>query len=471
MAWSGGLGGAAFLIAAGMADRCLPQVGRDERPRATVAEIAAAYSAKVLASGVFVAGRRPESVASQELGFLPQLKYKIDREAETVTAWVYPRFKKTAVYRPGLGVALAHDGDIAALKRQARPSLIPDLSHLAAEPWPTGDAPSGRRRPAGIDEDGLAQAVERMCAEVNRFWLRRTRAVIVLYDGEIVAERYAEGFGPETRLPGWSMTKSVLHALVGIAVRDGRLAVDDKAAGPRWRTEGDARAAITIDTMLRMSSGLAFNEYGTLPPSDLVRMLFASPDAAGYAAELPLAHRPDTVWAYASGTSNILSRVLRRAYGDEAYYALPYRELFSKVGMRRAIIEADASGTLVCSSFMFATARDYARFGLLYASDGVWRGERILPEGWTKYARTATPTAPEGEYGAHWWLPSDSERAEAQKRGLPLPDDTFNASGFEGQKIVVIPSRKLVVVRLGLAYFSSFPIYDHVCDVLNALPE
>ncbi|MBN1345623.1 MAG: serine hydrolase [Phycisphaerae bacterium] len=454
----------------GIASPCFSRKVRDGDSRVTVAEVGAGYCAKVLASAVFVAGRRPESVVSQELGFLPFVKYEVDREGQTVTAWLSSKCKKTAVYRAGLGVALSHDGDIEALKRQARPNLIPDLQHLAAERWPMGDGATGNPRPAGIDVPKLMAAVDRMFSEPNPFWMRRTRAVLVVYDGEIIAERYADGFGPGQRLPAWSMTKSVLHALYGIAVRQGKITVRDKAPVASWSKDGDPRSAITIDMMMRMSSGLAFRELDVLPPSDLVRMLFVSPDSAAYAARLPLAHPVDTEWAYASGTSNILSRVLREAYGDEAYYALPYQELFSKVGMRDSMIEADAAGTLVCSSFMFATARDFARFGLLYMNDGVWRGERILPEGWAEYGRTVTPTSAEGEYGAHWWLPSHQERARAKARGVPLPEDTFNASGFEGQKIVVIPSRRVVIVRLGLAYFSSYPIYDHVCDVLEALP-
>ncbi len=464
------LSGAAILaMALSLSNPSLSQEVEQRRPRAPLSKLAAAYGAKLLATGLFVEGRTPESVASEELGFLPCLKYDVDRQAQTVTAWVFPNRKKTAVYRAGLGVALAHEGDVDALKRQARPGLIPDLSHLASEPWPVGDAPPGKPRPAGIDEAKLAAAVDRMFAEPNPLWKRRTRAVIVVYDGQIVAERYATGIGPEQRLPGWSMTKSVLHALYGIAVLQGRLSVTDKVPVPLWQKPDDPRSAITIDMMLRMSSGLAFNEFGKLPPSDLVRMLFVSPDAAAYAAREPLAHPVDTVWAYASGTSNVLSWVLRQTYGDDAYYALPYQELFSRIGMRSAIIEADASGTFVGSSFGFATARDFARFGLLYMNDGVWRGTRILPEGWTTYARTPTLTDPERQYGAHWWLPDPKDRARAAARGVPLPEDTFNASGFEGQKIVVIPSRKLVLVRLGLAYFTDYQIYDHVCDVLEAL--
>ncbi len=459
-----------LIATLGMAAPCLAQGATDRRPRARIADVCAAYGAKRLASGIFVAGRTPESVASEELGLLPFLRYEVNRQDKTVTAWVFPKRRKTAVYREGLGVALAHDGDIEALKRQARPNLIPDLSHLAAKPWPVGDAPSGNPLPAGLDEDKLAAAVNGMFAEPNPLWKRRTRAVIVLYDGEIVAERYAKGFGPAQRLPAWSMTKSILHALYGIAVRQGRLSVSDKASVPLWQKDGDARSAITVDMLLRMSSGLAFGEYKILPPSDLVRMLFLNPDAADYASRLPLVHPVDTVWAYASGTSNILSRVLRQAYGDDAYYALPYQELFAKIGMRSATLEADPTGTLVFSSFLFATARDFARFGLLYMNDGVWRQERLLPEGWVEYARTATPTAPQGQYGAHWWRPSLHERTRAKARGVALPDDTFNASGFEGQKIVVIPSRKLVIVRLGLTYFADYPMYDHVCDVLASLP-
>jgi CubicO group peptidase (beta-lactamase class C family) len=435
------------------------------------ADLGSAYSAKLLASGVFVAGRTPESIASQELGFVPRLEYTVDREARTVTAWTAPRHKKTAVYREGLGAALALDGGVEALRQQARPDLIPDLSSLAEELWPMGDAPSGRSRPAGIDEARLTATVDRMFQEPNPWYKRRTRAVIIVYDDEIVAERYAEGFGAEQRFPAWSMSKSVLHALYGIAVRQGKLSVSDPAPIPLWKGQDDPRSAITIDMLLRMSSGLKYNELDFVPPADLTTMLFLRPDAADYAAHAPLAHPPDTVWSYSSGTANILSWILRQAYGDDAYYALPYQELFRKIGMRNAIIEADASGTLVFSSFLFATTRDYARFGLLYLHDGVWQGERILPERWAEYARTPTPAAPRQEYGAHWWLPSVRERSKAQARGVSLPEDMFFAQGFEGQNIFVIPSRKLVIVRLGLAYFAANPPHDFVLDILQALPQ
>ncbi|HDP34386.1 MAG TPA: class C beta-lactamase-related serine hydrolase, partial [Candidatus Hydrogenedentes bacterium] len=187
-----------------------------------------------------------------------------------------------------------------------------------------------------------------------------------------------------------------------------------------------------------------------------------------YAMDMPLLNQPDTTWVYSSGNTVMLSLILRQAYGDDAYYRLPHKELFGKIGMNNTILEADPSGTLVGGAFVYATARDYARFGLLYLHGGVWQGERILPRGWVKYGRTATARK---KYGAHWWLPSAGARNEAKDRGRPLPNDMFFAWGFEGQAIVVIPSRDLVVVRLGLAYFRNIPPFDYVSDILAAIPE
>lgn len=430
-------------------------------------DVFAAYGAKLLASGVFVAGRTPESIAEQELAILLPLKYEVDRENKTVTAWIFPKHRKTAVYREGLGVALAHDGDIERLRLQARPDLALNRDATAQLPWPEGDAPSGRARPSGIDEAKLSATVADLFQPPAGFLKRHTRAVVVVYDDEIVAEKYADGFDAEQRFAAWSATKSVFHALFGIAVRQGKISIDDRV--PFWQEPGDPRAAITLDMLLRMSSGLDYNEFDLLPPTALTTMLFLRPGAGDYAAALPLGRTPDTVWAYASAGTNLLSRVLRQACGDDDYYALAYRELFEKTGMRSALIEADASGTFVGSSFMYATARDFARFGMLYLHDGMWRDERILPEGWVAYGRKPTPTAEDAHYGAHWWLISRSARKEAAAQGRPIPEDAFFASGLEGQFIVVIPSRKTVIVRLALDLLSDSPV-ALIQNVLEALP-
>lgn len=432
-------------------------------------DIGAGYCAKILATGIFLLQRTPDSIRSQELRFFP-LGYEVAPDAKTVTAWIFPSVKRTAVYREGLGVALSLDGDINRLQAQARPCPIPSLDHLKKLPWPMGDAPSGQLKPSGYDENKLTNAVNHMFEEQNHLRMRNTRAVIVAYRGEIVAEKYAPGFGPEQRLAGWSMAKSVFHALFGIAVRDGKLNISDFAPVPEWNAPGDPRAKITLDELLHMRSGIDYSDLDFNGRPKLGELLFGHAGAAEYFMVQPRKYPPGEHFAYASGSTNLLSWVIRRAYGDDAYYALPYKELFGKIGMRSACFEADAAGTIIGSSYVFATARDFVRFGLLYQNDGMWQGERILPDGWVKHGRSPAPGGPE-YYGAHWWLFSAEDRSKAKARGITLPEDAFYASGYEGQKLLVIPSMQLVLLRLGLCYFSDFPIYDEMCRLLDAFPE
>jgi len=194
-----------------------------------------------------------------------------------------------------------------------------------------------------------------------------------------------------------------------------------------------------------MSSGLAFDEDYADPLSDVNVMLWGSRDAGEFAARRKLAHDPGAHWHYSSGTTNVLSRAMREALGGD-YAAFPRQALFERIGMASAVIEPDASGTFVGSSLMFATARDWARFGLLFANDGAWHRERILPAGWVGYSATPAPAAPKGEYGAHWWL---KLRRPDGAPVVHLPPDTFYAAGHGGQFVTVVPSRSVVVVRLG----------------------
>jgi CubicO group peptidase (beta-lactamase class C family) len=266
----------------------------------------------------------------------------------------------------------------------------------------------------------------------------------------------------------------VTHGLVGIRILEGKLALHAPAPVPEWSGEGDPRTTITLDQLLRMSSGLAFSEVYEDYNSDVVTMLFKRGDAGGYAAAKPLAHTPDTHWYYSSGTTNLVSRIVRDTFeGDQAaYFAFPRRALFERIGMRSAVIEPDASGTFVGSSFMFATARDWARFGLLFLQDGVWQGERLLPEGWVRYGTTPTPLAPQGRYGAHWWLNAGDPDDPSDRPWPDLPRDAFAASGFEGQYVLVIPSRQLVLVRLGLSRPQhTFSLNDFAAAVRAAIAD
>jgi CubicO group peptidase (beta-lactamase class C family) len=290
-----------------------------------------------------------------------------------------------------------------------------------------------------------------------------------VYDGRIVAERYADGFDQDTPLIGWSMTKSVVNALLGILVKEGKLALDAPAPLPEWQGTDDPRRGITLAQLLHMTSGLAFDEDYADPLADVTYMLFGVPGAADFAVAKPLRATPGSLWSYSSGTTNILSYAIRRAVGDADYHAFPQRALFDRIGMTGAVLETDAAGTFVGSSFMYATARDWARFGLLYLQDGVWSGERILPEGWVAFSRSPAPAAPNGKFGAHFW-PLIPEEFRCGSDVPDLPEDAFHAVGHEAQFVTVIPSRKLVLVRLGAArYPCSWNHQKFVALVLDAI--
>jgi len=351
-----------------------------------------------------------------------------------------------AVHRREIGCTLAPAGALLPDVADAVEALPPRPPRDPARPWPEGEAAVAPPPPA------VARAIARAFEEPGPPRpLRQTKAVVVARDGQLVAERYAPGVDPDALLLSWSMAKSVTMALVGALVLDGRLSLEAKAPVPEWRAAGDPRGAITLDQLLRQSSGLAFDEtYGAV--NDVSRMLFTAPDTGAFAAAFPLAARPDAVWSYSSGTSNIVARVVRDIFGGDlaAMMRFARERLFEPAGMASALFEPDASGTFIGSSFAFMTARDWARFGELFRRDGMWSGRRLLPEGWVDYATTPTPKAPLGRYGAHWWL-NAGEPAEPERRAWPaLPAETYAARGHSGQWVVVVPSARLVVVRLGL---------------------
>ena len=326
----------------------------------------------------------------------------------------------------------------------------PDGVPWPTERWPTGDLPRG------VDLDGpLAQVFD------DEGPLAVTYAVVVVHRGRLVFERYAgalEHFDApatpvtaETPLLSWSMAKSVLHAAVGILVGDGRLELDAPVLVPEWSDAADPRHAITLRQLLAMRDGLDFVEdYVDDRVSDVIAMLFGDGrgDVARFAADRPLAAEPGRRFNYSSGTSNVISGVVARTVGPgEAYVRFLHTRLFGPLGMTSAEPELDAAGTWIASSFLRATARDFARFGLLYLRDGVWEGTRLLPAGWVDSARTMVSDDPgDGPYGAHWWGVAGDTLG------------TFRASGYEGQSITVCPSLELVVVRLGQTPLARTPM-------------
>jgi CubicO group peptidase (beta-lactamase class C family) len=287
--------------------------------------------------------------------------------------------------------------------------------------------------PPGVDGASLNKAVEGAFAEPDLENLRRTRAVLVVHYGRLIAERYAPGITKEMPLIGWSMTKSVTSALVGILVAEGKLSPQAPAPVPEWQKSDDPRRHITLEQLLWMSSGLSFSEtYAEKPVSDVQIMLFTKPDMAAYAVRLPLEAEPGTRWHYSTGTTNIIARIIRSSFGDERdYFAFPRRALFNRIDMRSAVFETDASGMFNCGSSLFASARDWARLGLLYLNDGVWEGERIFPERWVAYSTTPAPTAEKGDYGAQIWL-NQGPQGNAEARPFPgFPKTSFTSKAIK----------------------------------------
>ena len=338
-------------------------------------------------------------------------------------------------------------------------ALMPLPRQAPDVPWPGDDWPKGPL-PNGVAADRLDGLLDVVSARDAR--LGETRAVVIIQRGRLVGERYMAGFGVETPLISWSMAKSVTQALLGIAVRRGLVAIDEPMGNPRW-SAGDARAAITWRAWINMVDGQKYDEIGAIGAThnDAARMLFGEGrlDVAGFAATLPLAHAPGSHWNYNSAGINLIADALGHAFAPHAdpparrarLSQVMKEELFGPLGMTSAQPEFDKAGTFVGSALVYATARDWARFGLLYLRDGIWKEQRILPEGWVDLARSKTTADNCNVYGAGWWITPPAGAGKPYhalvQRG---PRDVFIAQGHEGQLVVVVPSKDLVLVRLGL---------------------
>lgn len=362
------------------------------------------------------------------------LRTRVDREARSVSASLAGLAPSRAVYRGPSGCLVLHG---------APPPAPP-------EPIPAASPRSLPKAPASA---ALEAALDQAFAEPARPW-RRTKAVVILHNGQIVGERYSPGYGPDTAITGWSATKSVTNALVGVLVQQGKLSVDGPTPVAAWR--GDSRRAISLDNLLRMTSGLAVGDSlnaslkSAFDPS--ARMLFAERDMAGFAQARPLAAAPGTSWTYADASPTLTSRIIRDQAGgtEAAMLAFARRELFDRIGMEHATLELDATGTPLGATHMWASARDWARLGQLYLDDGVMDGARILPPGWADYSARPTPGAEPVGYGAGFWTNRDPGPGARRRIALGMPADAYFARGHHGQYVVIVPSARLVVVRLGI---------------------
>ncbi|WP_163715897.1 serine hydrolase domain-containing protein [Mangrovibacterium lignilyticum] len=415
------------------------------------------YAAKNLASGVFVAGRSQESLESEDLNFsvIKFTENKVDFENKEVTS----RFlwgKSTAVYIEGYGCTLVEDYTADEIRNRHYPQTHVLPTNPDSIAWPMGAA-TADSLPAGIDIPKLNHAVAKVMSDSIPF--KGTFALMVVYKGQAVAEVYRNDFTRNTRFLGWSMGKSFVNTLVGIREKQGMIDINAPLSFSTWDA-GDPRQ-ITTNNLMHMNSGLEWDEsYGTL--SDVTVMLHKEGDMASYALEHDVAYPADSVWAYSSGTTNIACLALRQTFASDAdYWRFPREQLFNKIGMRSAVLEMDASGTFVGSSYVYATLRDYARFGLLYLKNGNWLGEQILPDNWVSY--TTTPAkGSDGNYGAFFWLNLSGDQPDA-------PADTYMSKGHDGQFIIIIPSKDLVVVRTGYSKKGEFSTNEMLKEILKSL--
>ena len=403
--------------------------------------VAAGYSAKIVCSNVFVAGRDAGRVLELDVQAPghPILKFidvDVDTDRKTVTAGLFGVFGRSmSIARDGFGCAAVADGDLDAVPPMP---TVDTQAALTTGIWPEGIA-------VEVSQDPDVQKILDDPAMTGP----GMRAVVVVKNGRIVAERYGEGFTLKTPLLGWSMTKSVNAAIIGTAIQAGKLSLDKAPVFASWAA--DARRTIRLADLMAMSSGLEFNEdYGDV--TDVTRMLYLEPDMAGFAKDKPAVAAPGSLFNYSSGTAVMIARAWQDALGAEAL-TWPRNALFGPIGMTSAVLETDARGTFVGSSYLYATARDWARFGLFIEQNGVWNETRILPEGFVDTMR-AEAAASKGEYGqGQVWLhgpDAGTPPGEDPDKGFDLPADAFWFLGHDGQSTAVIPSQRLVVVRLGL---------------------
>ena len=407
--------------------------------------VATGFVAHIVCAKTFVSGLDPQTVFAEttDRAGIRRLRwvlgFHIDQIAKTVDASVAGLFGSRAVFHDGLGCVSLHGSkepyllrsDLAALKTPKTPPLLPEMAGAAIV------APSDPKLKAALDH-----AFEEPASPP----FRRTKAVVVVHNGRVIAERYADGIGVDTPLLGFSMTKSVINALIGILTQQGLVTPSFPAPVPEWRAPTDPRREIEVEHLMRMTSGLALDETNSGFDASS-QMVYLHDDMAGFAAKAALIAPPGTRWVYSSATTQLLARIIRDATGGpEQSLAFAWRELFNPLGMRNVTLQFDASGTLQGSSGMLASARDWARFGLLYLNDGIVGSRRLLHEDWVDLSAAATLDT---DYGAGFWTNrSEHERAKGRVM-MGIPRDAFFAFGDQGQRIVILQSQQMVIVRLG----------------------
>ncbi len=421
-------------------------------------DLLSGFSAKSVASGHFIDNRSQEMIENGDNDFSPikLASNKIDENGKFVTANVFGLKQRKAIYREGLGATLINDDfDVS------KPYEVPKRTIISTNlPFPYGNNEPKDTVFANVDYVKLNAAV------ANAFDIigekkKRTRAVLVIYKDKIIAEKYDTGFNKNSKILGWSMTKSVTATIFGILQKQGKIDISKSAPIAEWAT--DSRATITISDLLHMNSGLEWKEdYSKI--SDVTKMLFYDADMSKSQINKPLVGMTNATWYYSSGTTNLLSGILRQQFKThQEYLDFWYSDLIDKIGMNSMLIETDMAGNYVGSSYGWATARDWSKLGLLYLHKGNWNGEQLFNESWAKYVSTPT-NGSNGKYGAHFWL-------NAGGKFPNVPRNMFYCSGYQGQMVAIFPSHDLVIVRTGLKEDPGFDFNGLLSGIVGSVKD
>ncbi|MFH6986569.1 serine hydrolase domain-containing protein [Flavobacterium collinsii] len=400
-------------------------------------DLISGFSAKSVASGHFIDYRSKELIekTDNDINMITLATNTINDAEKFATSTVYGLKERKAIYREGLGAILINDDfDVS------KPYLLPKRTKLVNNlPFPYGNNEPKDSVFSNVDYSKLKKAIDDSF-DKNGGKAKRTRAVVVLYKDKLIAEKYDTGFNKDSKILGWSMTKSITSSAFGVLARQRKIDIYKPAPIAEW--QNDDRKIITINDLLHMNSGLEWEEDYT-KICDATEMLFQAEDMGKVQMDKPAKFKPNTHWYYSSGTTNLLSRILRNQFKtQQEYLDFWYSAVIDKIGMNSMIVEQDMSGIFVGSSYAWATARDWSKFGLLYLHKGNWNGEQVLDESWVKYTATPTNTS-KGAYGAQFWL-------NAGGKFLDVPRDMFYCSGYQGQMVAIIPSLDMVIVRMGL---------------------